>query len=89
MTMLQSRGKPVHVPISPLGEDRCVGEGTRIIRNSLEVSGRFRGFPEGSREVLPESSGRNGYQVYREERYSTCLIDRPVLYSGFRSVTSS
>ena len=44
MTMLQSRGEPVHVPMSPLGKDRCVGEVARMIRNSLEESGRFRGF---------------------------------------------
>ena len=42
--MLQSGGEPVHVPMSPLGEDHCVGEETRMIQNSLEVSGRFQGF---------------------------------------------
>ena len=43
-TAAQAESLPTHVPMSPLGEDRCVGEVTRIVRNSLEVSGRFRGF---------------------------------------------
>ena len=43
-TTAQGESQPTHVPMSPLGEDRCVGEGTRMIRNSLEVSGKFRGF---------------------------------------------
>ena len=59
---------PVHVPMSPLGEDRCVGEEARIIWNSLEVSGRFRGFwgfLEGCDRKVPEEMGisyieRNG-----------------------------
>ena len=35
---------PTHVPMSPLGEDRCVRKETRMIPNSPKVSGRFRGF---------------------------------------------
>ena len=48
---------PTHVPMSPLDKERCVGEATRIIRNSLEVSGRFRGFwrvLEGCYQKVPE-----------------------------------
>ena len=43
-TVAQGESEPTHVPMSPLGEDRCVGEATRMIQDSLEVSGRFRGF---------------------------------------------
>ena len=42
-TAAQDESKPTHVSMSPLGEDRCVGEAARTIRNSLEVSGRFWG----------------------------------------------
>ena len=43
-TAVQGELEPTHVPMSPLGEDRCVGEGARMIQNSLEESGRFRSF---------------------------------------------
>ena len=43
-TAAQGESEPTHVPMSPLGEDRYVGEATRMIRNSLEVSRRFWGF---------------------------------------------
>ena len=43
-TAAQGESEPTHVPMSPLGEDRYVGEGARMIWNSLEESGRFRGF---------------------------------------------
>ena len=57
VTMLQSEGEPMHVPMSPLGEDCCVGEANRMIQNSLEGSGRFRGFwrcLEGCYRKVPE-----------------------------------
>ena len=56
-TAAQSESEPTHVPMSPLGKDRCVGEEARIIRNSLEESGRFRGFwrfLEGCDRKVPE-----------------------------------
>ena len=59
-TVAQGESEATHVPMSQLGADLCVGEGTRMIRNSLEVSGRFQGFLEVSRGMLPESSGRMG-----------------------------
>ena len=83
-TATQGESEPTHVPMSPLGEDRCIGEGARMNRNSLEESGRFQGiwrFLERCYRKVPEE------WVYREERYSTCLIYHPALYSGFRSVT--
>ena len=43
-TAAQAGSLPAHVPMSPLGEDRCAGVQSRIVRNSPEVSGRFRGF---------------------------------------------
>ena len=67
-TAAQDESLTTHVPMSPLGEDRYVGEETRMIRNSLEVSGRFRGFQrflEGCYRKVPEEMGiryigRNG-----------------------------
>ena len=56
-TAAQGESEPTHVPMSPLGEDRCVGEETRMIQNSLEVSGRFQGFwgfLEGCYRKVPE-----------------------------------
>ena len=56
-TAARDESEPTHVPMSPLGEDRCVGEAARTIRNSLEVSGRFRGFwrfLEGCYQKVPE-----------------------------------
>ena len=50
----------MHLPMSPLGEDHYVGEKTGMIRNSLEVSGRFWGFQtfiEGRYRKLPEEVG--------------------------------
>ena len=43
-TAAQGESLPTHVPMSPLGEGHYVGEETRMIRNSPEVSRRFRGF---------------------------------------------
>ena len=43
-TAAQGESLPTHAPMSPLGEDCYVGEETGMIRNSLEVSGRFQGF---------------------------------------------
>ena len=67
-TAAQGESLPTHVPMSPLGEDRCVGEETRMIQNNPEVSGRFRGFKgflEGCYRKVPEEMGiryigRNG-----------------------------
>ena len=59
-TTAKDESLPTHVPMSPLGKDRCVGEETRMIRNSLEVSRRFRGFQrflEGRYQKLPEEVG--------------------------------
>ena len=59
-TAAQDQSLPTHVPMSPLGDDRCVGEETRMIQNSLEVCGRFRGFQrflEGCYQKLPEEVG--------------------------------
>ena len=56
-TAAQGESEPTHVPMSPLGEDRYVGEVTRTVRNSLEVSGRFQGFwrfLEGCNWKVPE-----------------------------------
>ena len=56
-TAAQDDSLPAHVPMSPLGEDRCAGLRSRMIRNSLEVSGRFRGFwrfLERSYQKVPE-----------------------------------
>ena len=42
-TAAQGESLPTHVPMSPVGEDRCVGEETRMIQNSPEVFRKFRG----------------------------------------------
>ena len=43
-TATQAGPLPAHVPMSPLGEDRCAGVRSKMVQNSPEVSGRFRGF---------------------------------------------
>ena len=60
-TATQGESQPTHVPMSPLGEGRYVGEGSRKIQNSLEVSRRFPRFLEVFGRMLPEDSGRNGF----------------------------
>ena len=43
-TVAQAGPLPAHVPMSPLGEDRFARVQSRMVWNSPEVSGRFRGF---------------------------------------------
>ena len=73
---------------APLGDDRCVGEWSRRIRNSPKVSRRNWRFLGVSRRMLLESVGRIGYLIYRSGRYSSCLIDHPLLWEGSSIVTS-
>ena len=78
-TATQGESAPAHVLVSPLGEDRCAGEESGRIWNSLESSGRFSRFLGVSGRMLLEGSGRNGFSIYRSRRYSSCLIDHQLL----------
>ena len=99
--MLQSGGEPVHAPMSPLGEDRYVREGARMIQNSIEESGRFWGFwrfLERCYREVPEEwvSGIKGGTVLDlsdrptsvVQRFQQCNIFLSILL-GVHSLTAS